>query len=477
MSIIKIIKEKGFTGCVKAVNSKLIIEPYNRALFKKYSADSIDSNSIVLESEGDCSNNAYRLIDKIKKHGIVGSVKLAITHVCRAINHLLYYVFRAVPVNKKLIVLESEGDLTDNAFALYDYMGKNGYLDRYKLVWLVDDVDSARQKVMKNTECVIKFPNTIELKRSYYMATCRWYLYDHNNVLNRLRKRREQTLVYLSHGWGYKASKGADVKRDKSRADYITATGDLSAKGLADYWCEDINKVKITGYPRIDYFFENNRDVEQLIQDRWKFKDYKKVVFWMPTFRKSYNIGISEDYITNQTGLPIFETAESLKRFSEYLAKRDILLVFKLHHLQAELSIFRQKFKNIVIVRDSELYKMGIQLYQMVKLADAVISDYSSIAIDFMVLDRPLVYTLDDYEEYNRSRGLFPPNAIDFMPGYHVYSVADLEESLDEICVHETDKYRSERQAAKKHYHKYLDGDSSKRILELLGIFLDGKET
>lgn len=118
----------------------------------------------------------------------------------------------------------------------------------------------------------------------------------------------------------------------------------------------------------------------------------------MPTFRQSNSKEISEEYIDNQTGLPIFETYDSLKKFSEYLNKNNVLLVFKLHHLQADLDVFHKKFDNILILRDEDLSSDGVQLYQVVKYADIIISDYSSISIDAMVLDIPLIYTLDDYK-------------------------------------------------------------------------------
>ena len=41
-----------------------------------------------------------------------------------------------------LIILESEGDLSDNAYALYYYMKHNEYLNKYKVVWLVDHIEN-----------------------------------------------------------------------------------------------------------------------------------------------------------------------------------------------------------------------------------------------------------------------------------------------------------------------------------------------
>ena len=153
----------------------------------------------------------------------------------------------------------------------------------------------------------------------------------------------------------------------------------------------------------------------------------------------------------------------------EYLNKNNVLLVFKLHHLQADLDVFHKKFDNILILRDEDLSSDGVQLYQVVKYADIIISDYSSISIDAMVLDIPLIYTLDDYKKYDESRGLFPHNAIDYMPGYHIYDDGELMGAVSEI-LEGKDKYSEERNNMRKLYHKFDDGDSSKRVVDLLKI-------
>lgn len=416
-----------------------------------------------------------RVLNKIKEYGIIKSLKIVRAHMIETINSVFFCICKVFHTCEDRIILESEGDLVDNAYALYDYMQKNRYLEKFNVIWLVDDVISAKKKVFQNTKCVEKYPKHISIKRSYYLATCRWYIYDHCNVMAKLKKRDSQVLVYLSHGWGYKVSKGGDSQKNISRADFITATGELSAIGLAEYWNEPIEKLLITGYPRIDYFYQADKSIKKKINQKWAFYKYRKVVFWMPTFRQSRSTWLSEDYIKNETGLPIFETVKSLQEFDEFLKEKELLLVFKLHHLQAELPIFTKKFNNIVIIRDYELCVEGVQLYQLVAMADAVISDYSSITIDFLPMNRPLIYTLDDYDAYNQSRGLFPQDAINYMPGYHVYNIKELKKSIEEISSN-LDRYMQKRMEILPKYHKYLDGMSSSRVLDVLGIKIDDRE-
>lgn len=411
------------------------------------------------------------IFQKIKEHGIVGSAQVVGLHIAVKINELNFYRYQKQPIDEHLIVMESEGDLSDNAYALYDYMRANGYLNKYHVAWLVDDVEKAekRKAEFPNTEFVQKVPLKVNTKWSEVLATCKWYIYDHCNLMAPYTKGDNQTILYLSHGWGYKASKGGDINKDKSVYDYMTATGHLSAKGLSEYWKRPLENTIITGYPRLDYFFENDKHIRSTINEKWKFDQYNKVIFWMPTFRKSVASALSEDYIKNSTGLPIFEDESSLKKFSSFLKDNNILFVFKLHHLQADLPVFHEHFDNILVVQDEELQEMGVQLYQFIPFADALVSDYSSISIDYLLLDRPIIYTLDDYDQYDKSRGLFPKNAIDYMPGYHVYNQKELEEAILELN-NGIDKYKADREKVIDNYHMYKDGNSSKRVLDAVGI-------
>lgn len=416
------------------------------------------------------------ILQKIKRHGIAGSIQVVGLHVATAFNNKWFYYYKKHrPMDEHLIVMESEGDLSDNAFALYDYMRHNNYLKKYHVAWLVDHVDEARALQQKrpedfpNTEFVQKVPQKVNRRWAEVLSTCKWYIYDHCNLLAPLIKRKEQKVIYLSHGWGYKAAKGGFTTNDLTHYDMITVTGQIPAKGMSEYWQEPEEKAVITGYPRLDYFFQSNVEVREKINQKWHLEHYKRVIFWMPTFRQSYNESLSEDYIKNQTGLPIFETKDSLQEFSDFLKTRNLLLIFKLHHLQAELPVFQSHFENILLVRDEDLHEIGVQLYQFIDMADALISDYSSISIDFLLKDKPIVFTLDDYEGYRKSRGFFPENAIDFMKGYHVYNQKELEDSLSEIA-DGIDKYIGERHAVMKNYHTYSDGNSARRVLDTIGI-------
>lgn len=68
---------------------------------------------------------------------------------------------------------------------------------------------------------------------------------------------------------------------------------------------------------------------------------------------------------------------------------------------------------------------------------DGLISDYSSIAVDYMLLDRPLGYVLTDLESYRNTRGFVFENPEAYMPGEKIYNLEDLKDYFSHIAVGE----------------------------------------
>lgn len=86
-----------------------------------------------------------------------------------------------------------------------------------------------------------------------------------------------------------------------------------------------------------------------------------------------------------------------------------------------------------------------------------------------MLLDRPMVFTLDDYEAYRSSRGFSIDDPAQFFPGHHVYNKEQLFEAISDIAEGK-DLYKGERNKLLPIMHKYQDGNSCKRIIDYIGL-------
>jgi len=386
-------------------------------------------------------------------------------------NKLAFVLAKKSHIVAKLIVMESEGDLSDNAFALFEYMNENGYLEKWKICWLVDHPFKCKKRKYKNTIYVKKRPIFIDLKRTYYLSKCKYYIYDHNDMLSPLGKKEEQICVYLTHGFsGYKASK--DPRNGgfpDNFSDYFILQGELSEQLLPLHFNMPNGKMAQLGFPRQDYFFKDLSFAKKIMDENYGLDKYEKKILWMPTFRTSTTLGLDEGYFKNETGIPLVETRNKFNELNDFLNQNNIIVIIKTHHLQRKMEFYKSNYSNILFISDEDLKILGLQLYQFIPITDALITDYSSVSADYMLLDKPIIYVLDDYEEFKASRGIVPDNVLDLWAGDHVYDLDGLKRSILDVSLG-MDNMKKERNALMPQYYKYRDGNASKRILDYFKI-------
>lgn len=382
----------------------------------------------------------------------------------------VYNIAYLMPMKKNMIVFESKGDMCDNAYALFDYMWNNGYREKYEYIWLVEDIKRAKAKKLKNVKFASNKSHSFKPKTYYYLGRAKYYIYDHDNFIGKLKRKKEHVSFYLWHSINLKApAKGAVNPDPREYPDYVLATSILAAEWNSKLIGIPVNRAQILGLSRNDYLFNQRLKKEDIINRILGVYQYDKIFLWMPTFRKSEYSNLSENYLDNETGMPLIHTLAEFNKLNLFLSDSNSLLVLKIHPLQASLPIFKTKFSNIFILNNEDLDREDLQLYQFVSCTDALITDYSSISMDYLLLNRPIIFSLDDYEEYARSRGFVVQNVTDYFAGDHVYNLKELELSMQNV-IDGKDNYKNKRQKMVEVFHKYNDGYSAKRIVNFLQL-------
>ena len=123
---------------------------------------------------------------------------------------------------------------------------------------------------------------------------------------------------------------------------------------------------------------------------------------------------------------------------------------------------------NIVYVENKDLEARDLQLYEFINCSDALVSDYSSVAIDYLLMDRPLGFTLDDYEAYTESRGWVFDDPLEYMPGEHIYNLEQFEQFVLDVKEGKDD-YKEQRAAVRAKTHNVFD-NYCKRVLDYFDI-------
>lgn len=326
-------------------------------------------------------------------------------------------MFKLLPVDNSLIIFESFPDFTDNAWPLYKYLQEK---NQYKFVWFVENPNKYKEN---NTIFINRF--RFGLKSVYYLSRCRYYFYTHR-LHPYFNPKSNQKVVALWHGAPIKAGKGSTLYY----MDYCITTGQGSVDTTAMFLDKSVDIMLPLGYPRNDLLFKS---IGPGCHNPFCENTNAKVVVWMPTFRASVSNSLSERQCDTETGLPLLSTSNSVTEFNDFLSKHQIIVVIKIHPLQSEKKIFKQLFSNIVFVTNDDLEKKGIQLYEMIGKSDALLSDYSSIIIDYLITNKPQGFILDDLDSYGNGRGFVYDDIKDFLKGVHIYTISDLYSFLEKV--------------------------------------------
>lgn len=361
-------------------------------------------------------------------------------------------------------------DFADNARALFEYMVAEDYAAKYRLVWLVKDPkEYAAWQGDQNIEFLSFDWSVSEIREErdrYYRSLClAKYLFFTDAYGFARNCRKDQIRVQLWHGCGFKTR--VNFVRCEKRYEYTTVISDVYSKIHQDIYGLREDQVLVTGYAKQDWLFKPYRG--------WREKlgvaEAEKYIFWMPTFRtaKAGLDNLNEYDPEGQTGLPIVSTYEELSLLNTLLRELNVVLVLKLHPFQDGEKIGKVDTGNIVLLDNDRLTDMDIQINRLLGEADALISDYSSAAVDYMLLDRPIGFTLDDVEEYSESRGFVFQNIEEWLPGRELFSFDDFSSFIREVA-DGVDSTREKRRELTVKMHKYSDGCNCKRIVKALQI-------
>ena len=222
------------------------------------------------------------------------------------------------------------------------------------------------------------------------------------------------------------------------------------------------------GYPRNELFFSDRSGAKALLEKMKAEAGADRAVIWMPTYRKSIFERLDTDTHLGETGLPVLYTDEEIVRFDEYCRSKGVLVILKQHFLQKDYDISSGDCKNFVCISEVFLRANDADFYEFMGATDALITDYSSAAIDYMLLDRPIAYTLDDFDRYEEARGWSFDNVKEYMPGHHIYTAEDLEDFISAVAAG-SDPHREWRHRILPEMQTYTDG-YSKRILDYFAI-------
>ena len=215
------------------------------------------------------------------------------------------------------------------------------------------------------------------------------------------------------------------------------------------------DRIVHAGYARNSIFYhpesvaQRKRNIVSRLHEIDKTVDFSKckIVVYMPTFRKNpYGAAVSDGFS--------FKDLRKNQDFVDYITKNNVVIVEKAH--------FVNQTRDGMTSSDGHdrIYSLNdVAAQDLLCAADLLVTDYSGVFFDYLLLDRPIVHYLYDYDEYRtQDRGLYYDKE-DVIGGEE----ADDESQLVEALIRNLDQpdlYKERRQKIRSIYMTYDNEDS-----------------
>ncbi len=238
---------------------------------------------------------------------------------------------------------------------------------------------------------------------------------------------------------------------DEKPSHYVLATSPIMCRIFARAFGVPAGHVIESGYPRNDYILgatlrnvylpEEKRVHNDIVRRR---KNGEKIIFYMPTFRDSESV---------------FLDVMDLQAFHSFLMEYDLFFLVKLHPKSKLRNDFEKIAYSNITVLDEDA-----DPYVFLGHADILVTDYSSVYSDFMLLDRPVVAFQYDYREYSRdTRGEYF-SFQEYMPEQRAENMEELMDKIQKVLCEDTAKEM--RAVSRKKMFSSMEADGCKRLYE-----------
>ena len=347
------------------------------------------------------------------------------------------------------------GDIyDDNSKFLYEYILRNNK-ENIDIYWIINEDSKVKNKIPGKT--LIK--GSIDNYLYYYNAKV--IIFSHapsadiapyNFAVPILNKFHKKTFkVFLNHGAiSFKRRKPMNAKLKKLIDDLMksynmaTAISDFEENIMVNEWGMNKDAVCVLGSARQDNLPLNTKP---------KTND----ILYMPTWRDwiKFNDGkfIDTEYFKNIMSLLNDE------KLNNILDEKNVNIKFYMHHLMHEF---------IDDIKENISGKRIIFLDKDVTLADEItssianITDYSGVAMDFMYMNRPILFYQFDIDKYKSEVGSY----IDLDKEMFGYISHNKDEAVNQLInlIESGFEVKQNQEEARNKFFRYNDNDNCERI-------------
>ena len=237
--------------------------------------------------------------------------------------------------------------------------------------------------------------------------------------------------------------------------DYYIVSSEVSKRLIMATYSIGYNHYKVLGMCRNDYLFSDDFP-QTLREDIINSVSYpvKKIVLYTPTHRD--NLAELTQFNATQN---LFGFSSDLVSLNEFFKEQGLLLICKVHPKQHHLIKQNELPESIVLFEANNCYGLA----ELMKVSDALITDYTSGYFDYLILDKPVLFNFTDISEYGATRGLIFNPIYPICAGDVVRNEAELKVALANLESNR-DIYSEKRKDVLEMFHFYRDSNTCERV-------------
>ena len=373
---------------------------------------------------------------------LMRKIRTAIRVVPFMIINRVISIFVKVKESRVLFASDVRKELGGNLKFVYDYLPESFE----KIIDLKED-----RRIRRS------FMNYLRL--AYNMAVSKYILLeDFLDYTAFIKLRKEQQICQLWHGAGAYKKFGYSRKLNNEKLQihqgykrYAKAivSADAIRKCYAEAFSIPLECVKATGIPRTDVFFDTEyiEKTRQTLYQEYPILEDKKVILFAPTYRGTLVKDAAYD----------FDNLKLPQLYQELHG--DYVFIFKWH--PAAYNNIKRSNSDVYNLEAYPDFYLDLSEFRdindLLLITDILITDYSSVIFDYLLVDNPIIYYVPDLDSYSGDRGMY----FDFAEYVYGDVVTTWKELIDSIRAEkmETDK----RQQFRKKFMDACDGESTKK--------------
>jgi len=422
-----------------------------------------DHKKIVLLITSDAYKEIYKIaVERLADFDVIYS---RYPSAYDGLSNKLMKLFCKMPLKRQLLfyVGSNGSQPRDNSDEVVRYM-KEGYTGKkFKIVYLTEYPCEIPDGVAQiSTDDIAQRSGLVKMIRYCYLYARSSYLFYESEPIEKVRS--QQKTIYLNHGT-IPLKYVKDALKQPESLDYAICPGKGCTFFYKDQYGIDENKLLYIMQPRAKQLFcSKTEKIDEMFHSKGK-----QFILWLPTFRKLAREDGSERR-DSEVKSPLHQLFHSdrISKIDELLERNGQRLILKHHPREGNVFLYSQKnIRHIFIISDEEIEKQNINVHHLLNRADALISDYSGITYEYMLLDRPLGYYIPDIAVYTRGFSVADP--LEYMPGFKMYDaegfmkfLSDLSDGKDEFALQRRNLTR-----------RLFDGVNPKTGAEDLIAFID----